>query len=110
MEGEINIQCPDLVQANGMRIGGVTGASGESGGRPQGAGVAATEPRVESRALTVVTPEPPRDVPNVYRQAAFLAQLIATKDQHAQTRSRRRAAPEEAIAAYRAVAKLTARQ
>jgi hypothetical protein len=77
---------------------------------PPGEMPAAIEPHVESRALTVVTPEPPRDVPNVYRQATFLAQLIATNDQHAQTRRRRRAAPEEAIAAYRAVAELTARQ
>jgi hypothetical protein len=36
------------------------------------------------------------------RQANFLAQLIATKDQHPQTRLRRRAEPGEAIFAYRA--------
>jgi hypothetical protein len=91
-----------------MRIGGVVGASGDTGRRPQGADPAAPEERVEGRALTVIAPEPPRDLPNVYRQAPFLAQLIATKDQHAQTRSRRRAEPHEAIAAYRAGAGLVA--
>jgi hypothetical protein len=90
-----------------MRIGGVTGGSfGGTGGTLHGDMPAAAEPRVESRALTVIAPEPPREIPNVYRQAAFIAQLIATKDQHAQTRSRRRAEPEEAIAAYKAVAGL----
>ena len=39
-----------------------------------------------------------------YRQAQFLAHLIAMKDQHPQTRERRRAEPGEAIAAYRAAA------
>jgi hypothetical protein len=38
---------------------------------------------------------------------AFLAQLIATKDQHPQTRERRRADPTEALAAYRAAAALS---
>lgn len=42
-----------------------------------------------------------------HRQAAFLAHLIATKTQVPQTRARRRATPDEAIAAYRAVAKTT---
>ena len=37
-----------------------------------------------------------------YHSAAFLAQLVATKDQHPQTRERRRAEPEEVIAAYKA--------
>ncbi len=41
-----------------------------------------------------------------YRQAAFLAHLIATKEQLPQTRERRRANPDEAIAAYRATAGL----
>ena len=44
-----------------------------------------------------------------YRPAAFLAQLIANKDQLPQTRERRRAAPSEAIAAYRAAEALTSR-
>jgi hypothetical protein len=37
----------------------------------------------------------------VYREAAFLAHLIATKEKVPQTRERRRAEPSEAIAAYR---------
>jgi hypothetical protein len=41
-----------------------------------------------------------------FRQAPFLAQLIATKDQHPQTRQRRRAEPHEALASYRATAAL----
>jgi hypothetical protein len=41
-----------------------------------------------------------------YRYAPFLAQLVATKDQHPQTRERRRADPDVAVAAYRAAAAL----
>lgn len=59
----------------------------------------------ESRALVVLTPPSGR----LERQAAvayapFLAQLVATKDHHPQTRERRRAEPNEALAAYRAAA------
>jgi hypothetical protein len=43
-----------------------------------------------------------------YGSAPFLAQLVATKDQHPQTRERRRAEPDMASAAYRAAAALTA--
>jgi hypothetical protein len=64
------------------------------------------EPAGTSRALVVITPQraepvqpsPPR------RPANFLAHLIATKKQVPQARSRRRAEPAEALAAYRAVA------
>ncbi len=42
------------------------------------------------------------------RNASFLAHLIATKDQHPQTRERRRAEPDEALAAYRATVALSA--
>ena len=38
----------------------------------------------------------------------FLAQLVATKDGHPQTRERRRAEPDVALAAYRATAALEA--
>jgi hypothetical protein len=47
--------------------------------------------------------------PEAYRQAPFLAQLLAMKDQHPQTRERRRAEPDEVLAAYRATAALTGR-
>jgi len=40
------------------------------------------------------------------RQTPFLAHLLAVRDQHAQTRERRRAEPHEAIAAYQAAAAL----
>ena len=55
----------------------------------------------ESRALVALAPQ--ADVPDAqsgYRNVAFLAQLIATKDQHPQTRERRRAEPTVALAAY----------
>jgi hypothetical protein len=56
------------------------------------------------RALLVLEPE--REILGAvasFRQAPFLAQLIATKDKHPQTRERRRALPVDAIGAYRAV-------
>lgn len=55
----------------------------------------------ESRALVVTAPPAAPQTSPVYREAAFLAHLIATKDQAPQTRERRRADPSEAIAAYR---------
>lgn len=70
----------------------------------------APAPAGESRALIALTPAAAACEPSgSYRQAAFLAHLIATKGQHPQTRERRRAEPGEAIAAYRATAKLTGR-
>jgi hypothetical protein len=73
-------------------------------------GLAAAEPApaAESRALVALAPPArPSEAPAPYRQAPFLAHLLAVKDQHAQTRERRRVAPQEAIAAYRAAARLT---
>lgn len=64
------------------------------------------EPAVESRALTVIAPITTPQPPEVARQANFLAHLIATKNQAPQTRARRRAEPEVAIAAYRSTAAL----
>jgi hypothetical protein len=61
----------------------------------------------ESRALVALTPAAAPSEPRAYRQASFLAHLIATKDQLPQTRERRRAEPNEAIMAYRAAAALT---
>ena len=60
----------------------------------------------ESRALVALMPAAAADLTTVYRQAPFLAQLIATKAHVPQTRERRRAEPEEALAAYRAGADL----
>ncbi|MEI9804585.1 MAG: hypothetical protein WDN48_09130 [Pseudolabrys sp.] len=47
------------------------------------------------------------EIPTSYREAQFLAHLIATKDRLPQTRERRRADPAEAIAAYTAAGALT---
>ena len=40
----------------------------------------------------------------IHYHVPFLAQLVATKDGHPQTRERRRAEPNVALAAYRATA------
>ena len=74
---------------------------------------AAAEPAATAeeagRALVAVAPAVnAADLIANYRDAPFLAQLIATKNQHPQTRVRRRAEPEEAAAAYRATASLVA--
>jgi hypothetical protein len=65
-------------------------------------------PAEESRALVPVTPVTAdgRDRSSHYRSAPFLAHLIATKDQHPQTRERRRVEPRDAVAAYRSIAAL----
>ena len=66
-------------------------------------------PASESRALVALAPlADPSERQAGYRNASFLAHLIATKDQHPQTRERRRADPEEALAAYRATVALSA--
>jgi hypothetical protein len=63
----------------------------------------------ESRALVALSPLPESPECAIgYRNAPFLAQLVATKDHHPQTRERRRAEPKVASAAYRATAALTA--
>jgi hypothetical protein len=65
-------------------------------------------PAPDSRALVVLAPNTDgSEGQAAYRNAAFLAHLIATKDQHPQTRERRRADPAEALAAYRATAALS---
>jgi hypothetical protein len=93
-----------------MRISAVgAGTFGQAGRHAPRTDLPAHEPAAASRALVVVeAPEPTQDRPMAYRNAPFLAQLIATKDKLPQTRSRRRAEPAEAVAIYRAVAKLVA--
>jgi len=62
----------------------------------------------ESRALVplgVVTGSSERHADHPH--APFVAHLLAVKGQHPQTRERRRADPNEALAAYRATAALT---
>ena len=66
-------------------------------------------PAGESRALVALSPlSEPSERAAGYRSAPFVAQLVATKDQHPQTRERRRAEPDVVLAAYRAAAALTA--
>ncbi|MFY9788228.1 MAG: hypothetical protein WA445_07195 [Pseudolabrys sp.] len=61
----------------------------------------------ETHAL-VVLDRPPQSVERErsHHHAPFLAQLVATKDGHPQTRERRGAEPNVALAAYRAPAAL----
>jgi hypothetical protein len=71
---------------------------------------AAPAPVGESRALIALTPAAAAcESTESYRQPAFLAHLIATRDHSPQTRERRRAEPGEALAAYRAAAGLAKR-
>ena len=61
----------------------------------------------QTRALVAIAPmTESSEWKIVHRHAPFLAQLVATKDQHPQTRERRRAEPDVALAAYRATAAL----
>jgi hypothetical protein len=89
-----------------MRIGGIGGSAvGPTTRRaapdlsaPQGA-------EAEPRALIAIEPAASTERPIArgrHPSAPFLAHLIATRMQAPQTRARRRAEPEEAIAAYRA--------
>lgn len=91
-----------------MRIGGGNeGTFGRGARLPVATAVASESP---GRALTVVAAPSAREAATLARgDAAFLAQLIATKVQMPQTRARRRAEPDEAIAAYRAAAQRVAR-
>ena len=75
---------------------------------PRDAEPAAAEQAAPSRAMVALTPAAGlRSSPHPHQEAPFLAQLLATKDQHPQTRERRRAAPEDVVAAYQAAAALT---
>ena len=66
-----------------------------------------SEPDFENRALVAPTCSTQRAERTAGRQhAAFIAQLVAAKDQHPQTRQLRRADPSVASAAYRATAAL----
>jgi len=71
---------------------------------------APAEQAAASRALVALSPVlAAHDARKTYRNTPFLAQLLAMKDQHPQTRERRRAEPDEALAAYRATVALTGR-
>ena len=81
--------------------------SGHTGATPRDATLAPLDSETSSRALVVTAPAPVPSPVAAYRQAAFLAHLIAVKDQHPQTCERRRVEPADAIAAYRNVAAMT---
>lgn len=84
-------------------------AMNETLGKPAG-GLPEPAPVESSRALVPLAGATRRhEAALQYRQAPFLAHLLAVKHQHAQTRERRRVAPQEAIAAYRATAGLMQR-
>jgi hypothetical protein len=90
-----------------MRLGNNSKASQSALGGASSGPPAEPQP-TEGRALVALTPPASSsEAPALYREAPFLAHLLAVKDQHAQTRERRRAAPHEAIAAYRVTAGLT---
>ena len=87
-----------------MRISGTReGAFGHGGQPPQQPDSRAPN---ASRALTVIDPPLRSEMLFVRGDAAFLAHLIATKAQAPQTRAKRRAEPAEALAAYRATARM----
>ena len=90
-----------------MRLGEINGVTSRQAGlTARGAG----QDAAGSRALVALSFAAVRRVQPVYtRQAAFLAHLLAMRDQHPQTRERRRAEPNEALSAYRAAAALTGR-
>jgi hypothetical protein len=60
----------------------------------------------KSRALVPVGSTAPHRLSLHRCQSAFLAQLIATRDQLPQTRERRRVEPAQAVNAYRTAATL----
>jgi len=92
-----------------MTIAGTRAATAKTAGALTGEAVRHDEPD-GSRALVAVTPvtKTAHEPIASYRPAVFLAHLIATKDQLPQTRERRRAEPNEVIAAYRTAEALTA--
>jgi hypothetical protein len=92
-----------------MRLGEIKNvATPQSGLTSHSIEAAPAEQSAGSRAVVVLTPAVAwREAPVAYRQAPFLAQLLAMKHQHPQTRERRRAEPNDALAAYRATVKLT---
>jgi len=92
-----------------MRLRVITGEPSQpAGAAPRGDKPQATTEA--SRALVALSPMlAASDAPVAFRDAPFIAQLLAMKDQHPQTRERRRAEPQEALAAYRATAALTGR-
>jgi hypothetical protein len=93
-----------------MRLEEINTASLRQPGPATGSGAEPDNatPSTESRALVplgAVTGSPERHAD--HRYTPFVAHLLAVKAQHPQTRERRRAEPNEVLAAYRATAALT---
>ena len=86
-----------------MRLSGIKGLTGRQS-RFALPDQAASAPQAEpSRALVALSaPANFHEAPSRYLQAPFLAQLLAARDDHPQTRERRRGEPSEALAAYTA--------
>src|SRR5262245_50837891 len=93
--------CPVSRQERSMRIGGVGGST-----IPPRRAAARGEPHLAAAEAHALIPvgapaAPDHTSPRTrHPSAPFLAQLIATQLQLPQTRARRRAEPEDAIAAY----------
>jgi hypothetical protein len=107
--------CPVSRQEAAMRIVGVGGSINSAPAARRGASEAHERqaPEAGSRALIALkAPAPSERTPRMTRHPAvgFLAQLIATRMQAPQTRARRRAEPEEAIAVYRSMTKPVAQR
>jgi len=91
-----------------MLVGGVNGSQFRQPDPAMSAPENDKEPAgSEGRALVALDPLSGRSGQATHRYAPFVAHLVATKDQHPQTRERRRAEPRDALAAYRATAALT---
>lgn len=74
-----------------------------AGLRPQQSETADASPKETGTALVLVTPVEASEettLPTRRTSASYLAHLIATRNGAPQTRGRRRAEPQEAIAAY----------
>jgi hypothetical protein len=86
-------------------------SSTATGPRAASKQASAGTPAAGSKSLVTVTPvtrsDAPAPVARRTASAAFLAQLIATRDQLPQTRERRRAEPADAIGVYAATLAMT---
>jgi hypothetical protein len=92
-----------------MRLRIIGGSDTERTGlTPHSADFTLGAPIETSHALVPVDPViTTTDAPEAFRQAPFLTQLLAIRDQHPQTRAYCRAEPRVALAAYRIAAALT---
>ncbi|MBV9348408.1 MAG: hypothetical protein JO245_10575 [Pseudolabrys sp.] len=85
-----------------MKLSGIKHPATRYGGKDSAHDAVAAPLPAESRALVPVHAAIQRDLNAKPRSAAFLAQLIAAKEQVPQARDRRRAEPSDAMHAYQA--------